>query len=89
MLLKKCIFHNCYDYENYHEVTIMSICFNISTVIRCDVINLHRDVSRPTAYYERSLEATAIIILRSKYSVLIVRACQQKKMHLDTHAAGC
>jgi len=68
----------------------MSICFNISTVIRYDVINLHRDVSRPTAYYERSLEATAIIILpRSKYSVLIVRACQRKKMHLDTHAAGC
>lgn len=51
------IFHNYYDYENCHEVTIMSICFNISAVVRRDVINLHRDVSRPTAYYERSLEA--------------------------------
>lgn len=40
----------------------MSICFNISTVIiRRDVINLPWDVSRPTTYYERSLEATAII----------------------------
>lgn len=39
----------------------MSICFNISTVVRRDVINLDRNVSRPTAYYERSLEATAII----------------------------